>query len=244
VDAEALARIIGAPSRIASRRTAEDLNFPGFGPISGGDMIVGDDVWNHPCTFCDKPGYTVTGGNIVCEDHNRSEMRARMLATRKTAIDLNAEMDFDHVIEVKSDGSVMDAQRVYAPSLYDDELDDPSWTLIDGYSGQSGYSGPLMHQSEYIGGGLENEILTNPGYYVALANYRSDDKDGDGPTEWAVAYKPAPTTASRRQASKVASFQTDEYRRVHASLSPENQAILDGLDPVRAAEVVARLVQK
>src|ERR1035437_826512 len=116
--------------------------------------------------------------------------------TRKIA-SLNDMMDFDHVVQVLPGGQVVDAQGVYAPSLYDDDLDDSSWSLMDGYSGQSGYSGPIMHNSEFIGGGLERDILAEPGYYVSLVNYGFDEEEGEG---WAVAYKEASKTASRKAA--------------------------------------------
>lgn len=105
---------------------------------------------------------------------------------------LNDIMEFDHVIQVLEDGIVLHIKDVYAPELRDGELhqhwEGPQWTLLDGYSGQYGYSGPLMHQSEVISGGMERDILAIPGLYVALANYPLDDSD---PTEWAVAYRPA-----------------------------------------------------
>lgn len=107
--------------------------------------------------------------------------------------DLSSLMGFDHVIQVHADGMVTDApDTVHAPDLYDGELHhspgSPEWTLMDGYSGQYGYSGPLMHQSEFIGGGLARDILAAPGYYVALIDVTSDDE----PTEWAVARADAP----------------------------------------------------
>mgnify|MGYP006958837834 CR=1 FL=1 len=112
-------------------------------------------------------------------------------------MDLNKIMEFDHVIRVDELGNVTEESfGVYAPSLRDDELDVPDWSLLDGYSGQSGYSGPIMHASEYIGGRLADDILSQPGYYVALVNYVPEDEDdpdaGDGYIEagWAVAYRP------------------------------------------------------
>jgi hypothetical protein len=101
---------------------------------------------------------------------------------------LNDIMEFDHVIAVHDDGSVTDALGIYAPSLNGDELEGLSWELLDGYSGQDRYSGPMMHQSEFIGGQLERDILSRPGYYVALVNYSSDDSE---PESWAVAFKEA-----------------------------------------------------
>lgn len=102
-----------------------------------------------------------------------------------TAAELNSLMDFDHCIRVHPDGSVTDMDpRFYAPDLYDDELQDQRWTLLNGYSSQDRYSGPMMHQSEFIGGSMARDILATPGVYVALINYPSDDSE---PTEWAVA---------------------------------------------------------
>lgn len=98
-------------------------------------------------------------------------------------------MEFDHVIRVNEDGSVTEPRDVYAPELYDGLLaSSTGWRLMDGYSGQHRYSGPMMHQSEFIGGQMAFDILDTPGEYVALVNYEADD-DGDA-TEWAVAFRP------------------------------------------------------
>ena len=98
---------------------------------------------------------------------------------------LSDRMDFDHVVQVHDDGTVTDADNVYAPDLYDEELQGTEWSLLDGYSGQYGYSGPMMHPSEYIGGGLARDILAQPGYYVSLVAYDENGEDFG----WAVAYK-------------------------------------------------------
>jgi hypothetical protein len=99
-------------------------------------------------------------------------------------------MEFDSPITVHEDGTVTDAARdVYAPTLYDDGLDSSEWELMDGYSGQYGYGGPIMHQSEFIGGRMARDILAEPGTYVAIvANYsptcltcEGDVIQGDGP---------------------------------------------------------------
>lgn len=102
---------------------------------------------------------------------------------------LSEMMDFDHVIEVHLDGTITEPAGVYGPALFDDEIDSSEWTLLDGFSGQQGYSGPMMHASEYIGGGLERHIRATPGQYVALVNIPADDEE---PTEWAVAFRPTP----------------------------------------------------
>jgi len=98
---------------------------------------------------------------------------------------LNAVMDFDHVIQVHEDGTVTDGpSEVYAPDLYAETVSD-GWELMNGYSGQYGYSGPVMHPSEFIGGRMADDILTTPGVYVAVIA-DGDEEDSDG---WAVARK-------------------------------------------------------
>lgn len=101
-----------------------------------------------------------------------------------TRDNLNQLMEFDHVIRVHEDGTVMEEPNTYAPELHDGELEGNGWTLLDGYSGQYGYSGPIMHDSEYIGGGMADDILSTPGVYVALVDYPLDDSEPEG---WAVA---------------------------------------------------------
>jgi hypothetical protein len=103
---------------------------------------------------------------------------------------LSDRMEFDHVIQVHADGSLTDTD-LYAPGLYDGVIQSDDWALMNGYSGQYGYSGPVMHPAEYIGGGLERGILAQPGYYVALVNYvtTEDPDDDDNVSGWAVAFK-------------------------------------------------------
>jgi hypothetical protein len=104
-----------------------------------------------------------------------------------TRDNLNEIMDFDHVIRVHPDGTVTYPADVYAPELDDDDtVLGGEWELLDGYSGQQGYSGPIMHPSEYIGGGMADDILSRPGLYVALVS-----SDGDTDHGWAVAYREA-----------------------------------------------------
>jgi hypothetical protein len=115
--------------------------------------------------------------------------------TRRTLSDV---MEFDHPIQVHADGTVTDGPAgVYAPDLYDEELSDEAWEFAShGYTGQHGYRGPILHNSEYIGGGLERDILATPGVYAAVAAYWSPELpevpedwpvrelDDDDPAEW------------------------------------------------------------
>jgi hypothetical protein len=108
---------------------------------------------------------------------------------------LNEIMEFDHVIEVKPNGLIVDVNGIYAPDLRNGELETSAdeWDLMDGYSGQSGYSGPIMHNSEFIGGGMERKIRETPGIYVALVcDWDPDEdmgqsEDDDTAEGWAVA---------------------------------------------------------
>lgn len=120
---------------------------------------------------------------------------------------LNEAMDFDHPIRVHADGSVSDAVGEYAPevivtcgddgqiSAEDDAfmvryLESQGWTVLNGYSGQYCYAGPIMHASEYIGGRMARDILETPGVYVACAVYMLDAPEDDDPyAGWIVARK-------------------------------------------------------
>jgi hypothetical protein len=120
-----------------------------------------------------------------------------MGAMKDLANKLNDIMEFDHVIRVHEDGTVSEPEGFYAPNLLDSELDDTSWTLFTkGYSGQHNYTGPVMHDSEFIGGDLAMDILSNPGVYVAVVCHHDCDCDGEDHQEqecettiegWAVA---------------------------------------------------------
>jgi hypothetical protein len=102
--------------------------------------------------------------------------------------ELNRVMEFDHVIEVHEGGHVTERDDIYPPELIDDEIMGDGWSLLNGYSGQYGYRGPIMHSSEFIGGGMARDILATPGVYVALVAYSTD---GDEPDGWAVATREA-----------------------------------------------------
>lgn len=121
---------------------------------------------------------------------------------------LNAVMEFDHVIEVHADGTVSEPTGIYAPDTYfyvdangyatpdaDDELRADvareGWTLLDGFSGQYRYAGPVMHAAEYIGGGMARHILSTPGIYVACTVECIGEEGGmeEEPAGWVVAVR-------------------------------------------------------
>lgn len=103
---------------------------------------------------------------------------------------LQDAMDFDSPITIthKDGATLIGESDVYAPTLMDEELDDSRWDLWShGYTGQHGYNGPIMHNSEYIGGRMELDLLAEQGTYVVLAAYWTDD-DGNIDIEgWAIA---------------------------------------------------------
>lgn len=104
-------------------------------------------------------------------------------------MELNDQMTLGHVVYVRRDGRVVDANRSYAPEINCDYsgpfaeaqiLDEheramienakgQGWTIQTGWSYQNSgrYNGPIMHPSEYIGGSLENHIRETPGLWVA-----------------------------------------------------------------------------
>lgn len=145
---------------------------------------------------------------------------------------LNDMMSEASVIRVMPDGEIIYDRTVYAPDVYvttDDDgqiMDDDDkamidmvksagWEMLNGFSGQYLYAGPIMHPSEYIGGGMEEHIRTNPGYYASvivttlgLGCVNDDDQcDPDSPCDacteakrerngedagWAVVFREAP----------------------------------------------------
>jgi hypothetical protein len=96
---------------------------------------------------------------------------------------LDAIMGLDHVILIMENGMVMDYPGpVYAPTCMDDELDDTRWEFFSiGYTGQHRLRNtPWMHNSEYIGGRLEKDILSTPGVYAAIVcQHTGTDEDDE-----------------------------------------------------------------
>lgn len=92
----------------------------------------------------------------------------------------------DPPVRVNPDGTLTEtddrAPESFASDGSDDETDiiEPAkragWDVLTGYSGQHTYNGPVMHASEYIGGGLARDILAEPGVYAVAT---VDDYDGE-----------------------------------------------------------------
>lgn len=150
---------------------------------------------------------------VIAESRRRAR-RGRKLAT--TADELNNLAEFDHPIQVHPDGSVTDAPaNVYAPSVYEyldedgqstgpPEIDGSGWEFVDGFSGQQGYSGPVMHPSEYLGGGMARHVLENPGIYVVVEDMNPEDPDDL--IGWCLLKKTGAVMASRRTAVSVGDY--------------------------------------
>lgn len=107
-------------------------------------------------------------------------------------------MEIDCAVRVDRDGNVSLAETVKLPEVInsDGELSSPDgteWVVLEGYSGQYSYNGPVMHPSEYIGGKLAKDILAVPGTYVCLVveadcdDSCSDDCGHPFPEGWIVA---------------------------------------------------------
>lgn len=132
-----------------------------------------------------------------------------------TEENLNDAMEFYHIIRVHADGTVTDSPEdpyleeavrsvLVDPEgwVWEDEINLPEgWSLLSGFTGQYSYNGPVMHVSEYIGGGIARYILETPGDYVALPmesdcgytqEHCSEESGCDcEPAGWVVATKPA-----------------------------------------------------
>jgi hypothetical protein len=99
-----------------------------------------------------------------------------------TAETLSDAVEFDSPFRVYEGGKIGDAEDIYAPELMDGELLGDGWAFISGYSGQDGYSGPIMHSSEYLGGKMAQDVLDEPGLYCMVPAYYTNDEDpADGP---------------------------------------------------------------
>lgn len=122
-----------------------------------------------------------------------------------TADNLTDVLGFDTgAIEVHEDGTVTRADE-YAPEIVmevdedgqhihadDSDLHEQAehagWELLTGWTGQSGYRGPVMHASEYLGGRMAEYILETPGIYTAVV-VETDDPEDDDAAGWAIARK-------------------------------------------------------
>lgn len=132
------------------------------------------------------PGSGRKGGKLqtvkcnVCDTWQRYILDSGIVEHEWTRdMPLNEIMDFDSVVEVKDNGQIVYRPDEYAPELLDEQIDSDEWEFFStGYTGQHGYRGPIMHNSEFIGGRLESDILSTPGVYVAVvASWTPGEED-------------------------------------------------------------------
>jgi hypothetical protein len=126
---------------------------------------------------------------------------------------LNDIMEFDHVIQVLEDGTILDeVEGVWAPEIHSDaEWDEygdahvsdanerdlvtyvrtQGWDLFQGRVSHGVSLGPVIDSSYFIGGSLEERIRETPGYWVAVTvDVQPDDEDAESqPHGWALAHR-------------------------------------------------------
>lgn len=101
--------------------------------------------------------------------------------------ELNSAIEFDCpflLIPGEGSAAIVDGNdlpqlgRVYAPSVTCHPADgslvieEPAWVPVSGYSGQYRYSGPVMHASEQLSGGMARDLLEGvmgAGWFVVVA---------------------------------------------------------------------------
>lgn len=155
---------------------------------------------------------------------------------------LNAHVEFDspfrvHPGNVITHGDVPNGRDYWTPELLDGDMERAhadNWELLEGYTGQYGYNGPVMHDSETLSGGLARDVLNEPGVYVVIAsNYNPDpdepcdygDCPGKGGTDcehepesiiegWAIARHRNPFYANPEHGSFAALMQSCEANAV------------------------------
>jgi hypothetical protein len=97
-------------------------------------------------------------------------------------------------VQVRPDGILQEVDDWVPDAFYSgddadliEEARASGWDLLTGYSGQQDYNGPVLHTSEFIGGGLARDILATPGIYAVAS---VDDVEDDGyPIGWVVLRK-------------------------------------------------------
>lgn len=111
-----------------------------------------------------------------------------------------ADIEFDTVFQVDGTGNVFEVDSIYAPDvLHDDsethadiEIYSTDWEAFsNGYTGQYGYNGPVMHQSETLSGALAKDILSSPGIYclTSVEVHPTDDDPDPFPAGWIILKK-------------------------------------------------------
>src|SRR5699024_11906394 len=97
---------------------------------------------------------------------------------------LNAMVEWDSAFRVNPNGTgdtgvesaAANSLMTIAENTCADEFDDVP-EAVTGHSGQHGYSGPIMHPSEQLGGGMASDVLDSPGTYMLTEAQDLDDRE-------------------------------------------------------------------
>lgn len=127
----------------------------------------------------------VAGENALSQQHGvfvtkkREEFKAD-IRKHPDFGNIDKETEMDSTFSIDENGSVVDSPNsVYAPEVYsyeDGTIEGINgWEPVTGFSGQYGYSGPLMHPSEVMGGSnMEKYVRENPGTYALVQPSNGD----------------------------------------------------------------------
>ena len=103
-------------------------------------------------------------------------------------------VEFDHPFTIWHD-EVVDVPRVWVRTVACWQLEDESWSeaeiddstnwefVSQGWTGQYGYNGPVMHNSEYIGERIAERLAELAEDYLAFAVVAVDCEDLEGESE-------------------------------------------------------------
>lgn len=103
-------------------------------------------------------------------------------------------LDSGAVIHVTDDGSLSFHPEIDTPTValfiggldtdlvlqdeYEREYSTREWVPETGWTGQYGYNGSVMHDSEFVGGRIADHVLSTPGYWKAVpADHYAPDED-------------------------------------------------------------------
>jgi hypothetical protein len=110
-------------------------------------------------------------------------------------------VEFDHPFVINGDDVEDAPSSIYAPSVYHQDgtpdvmIDGDGWeTVSDGWTGQYGYRGPVMHASEFVGSGIAEDLTDpdrfDPGtIFVMCVVEVIDDAESDEPAGWIMLRK-------------------------------------------------------
>lgn len=85
----------------------------------------------------------------------------------------NHAVEFYSPFRVTSEGVESPLEGFYAPDVYHSDTDDieilsDDWVALTGYTGQYRYRGACLHASEFFGGGLARDVLSDVGGVYVL----------------------------------------------------------------------------